>query len=1217
MKNKILPLLFVLGGYSAYSQVVIGKQEANPSAQLEVFAKDRGILIPQIPLKGSTDQTTIKSGNVNSLLVFNTATIADIKPGYYYWYIDRWRRIALSDEAGSGKEGKGISNTDITPAGNLIVTLTDGTKIDAGKVKGDQGLQGIPGTNGKNGLDGKGIAGTSVDASGNLIITYTDGTTSSAGTVKGADGANGKNGLDGKGISGTSVDASGNLIITYTDGTTSSAGAVKGADGANGKNGLDGKGISGTSVDASGNLIITYTDGTTLSAGTVKGADGAKGEKGDQGIQGVAGANGADGAKGDQGEKGEKGDQGIQGVAGANGADGAKGDQGEKGEKGDQGIQGIAGANGADGAKGDQGEKGEKGDQGIQGVAGANGADGAKGDQGEKGEKGDQGIQGVAGANGADGAKGDQGEKGEKGDQGIQGVAGANGADGAKGDQGEKGEKGDQGIQGVAGANGADGAKGDQGEKGEKGDQGEKGEKGDQGIQGIAGSDATVTKANLKTTSPITISGAGKIVDSDLTIGIDSKNLTTTTSSAVLQVVNGNGAVLTDAQVNIVPAVNKLAMLITDKPGTVKWSDDYPWLLGGNDINNGLDAIKNLGTKTNFDLPFITNNTEWMRLTTAGRLGLGIITPQAGIHLKSSNALTNDVIFEGIGDNSAMQLYFTPATAGTLAKGQKLGQFTIGYTNSGGSYVKGSSIMSNYKGTDNGTTNATDLQFWTSNSIRATIDENGSLGVGTTAPDPASIVDIVNGAKGVSFPQVSLASTTTKPASGNTPKDGTVVYNANASITGTGANGKGMYYWDGGASGNWNFMKNLKDDTIDWHVGGNNNGALKTIGTNDNFDLPFVTNNKEWMRLTNAGKLGLGTDTPGSGLHVVSEDKDDSFDDVRISTINGNNNPLATPAFILARAKGTAAVQQNLAAGDAIGSIIFQPRYNGTYSSLSAIGAIYKGNGTSPLSNLTFSTSQGVKMTLDENGYLGIGTTTPSVGLHVKSSTGSGNDVIFEGVNRSSTFSMNYTTSNATLASNTMLGKMNFGYALNGSSTFVNASSIMSSYLGNGTSNSSDLQFFTSGAIRVTIDKDGSFIPSGNGAQTLGGATNRWGTIYSANGTIQTSDIRLKKNIEPLKYGLEDVMKIDPISYTWKDDASNKMKVGVSAQQVQKVLPEVVDVANDEANTLGVNYAEMVPVLINAIKEQQTQIKEKDTKILNLENRMEKLEQLVNELSKK
>ncbi|MET3021091.1 hypothetical protein [Flavobacterium hydatis] len=103
MKNRLLPLIFVLGSYSAYSQVGIGTTMPNSSSQLEVVANDKGVLIPRIELKNSTDTTTITNGNVNSLLVFNTATIADIKPGYYYWHNNKWNRIVIAGEIESNK----------------------------------------------------------------------------------------------------------------------------------------------------------------------------------------------------------------------------------------------------------------------------------------------------------------------------------------------------------------------------------------------------------------------------------------------------------------------------------------------------------------------------------------------------------------------------------------------------------------------------------------------------------------------------------------------------------------------------------------------------------------------------------------------------------------------------------------------------------------------------------------------------------------------------------------------------------------------------------------------------------------------------------------------------------------------------------------------------------------------------------------------------------
>lgn len=98
MKNKLLPLLFVLGASGVYGQVGIGTSLPNASSQLEIVASDRGILIPRLALTSTTDVTTITNGNINSLLVFNTATVADIKPGYYYWFDDRWNKIVVSSD---------------------------------------------------------------------------------------------------------------------------------------------------------------------------------------------------------------------------------------------------------------------------------------------------------------------------------------------------------------------------------------------------------------------------------------------------------------------------------------------------------------------------------------------------------------------------------------------------------------------------------------------------------------------------------------------------------------------------------------------------------------------------------------------------------------------------------------------------------------------------------------------------------------------------------------------------------------------------------------------------------------------------------------------------------------------------------------------------------------------------------------------------------------
>src|SRR5690554_2036055 len=100
MKKRILSVALLVSAWGGYSQVGIGTLTPDKSSQLDVTANNKGILIPRVSLTSTTDITTITNGNVNSLLVFNTATQNDITPGYYYWYIDKWKRMVNDDEVG-------------------------------------------------------------------------------------------------------------------------------------------------------------------------------------------------------------------------------------------------------------------------------------------------------------------------------------------------------------------------------------------------------------------------------------------------------------------------------------------------------------------------------------------------------------------------------------------------------------------------------------------------------------------------------------------------------------------------------------------------------------------------------------------------------------------------------------------------------------------------------------------------------------------------------------------------------------------------------------------------------------------------------------------------------------------------------------------------------------------------------------------------------------
>ena len=80
-----------------------------------------------------------------------------------------------------------------------------------------------------------------------------------------------------------------------------------------------------------------------------------------------------------------------------------------------------------------------------------------------------------------------------------------------------------------------------------------------------------------------------------------------------------------------------------------------------------------------------------------------------------------------------------------------------------------------------------------------------------------------------------------------------------------------------------------------------------------------------------------------------------------------------------------------------------------------------------------------------------------------------------------------------------------------------------------------------------------------------------------------------------------------------KKDENKKQKIGVLAQDVQKVFPELVSESN---GIKSVNYQGLVPVLINALKEQDAKMKEQESKYLEQEKRLERLEHIISEMDK-
>ena len=137
----------------------------------------------------------------------------------------------------------------------------------------------------------------------------------------------------------------------------------------------------------------------------------------------------------------------------------------------------------------------------------------------------------------------------------------------------------------------------------------------------------------------------------------------------------------------------------------------------------------------------------------------------------------------------------------------------------------------------------------------------------------------------------------------------------------------------------------------------------------------------------------------------------------------------------------------------------------------------------------------------------------------------------------------------------------------------------------------------------------GSLVPGVDSVYDLGSAQYRWNEIFVANGTFNTSDGRLKDQIDALPYGLAEIMHLRPITFTWKDRADGTVHLGLVAQEVEAVIPEAIARSGDPTAPLGLNYANLIPVLIQAIQEQQQALGQRDAGIAAQQERITALEQ--------
>jgi Chaperone of endosialidase len=411
-----------------------------------------------------------------------------------------------------------------------------------------------------------------------------------------------------------------------------------------------------------------------------------------------------------------------------------------------------------------------------------------------------------------------------------------------------------------------------------------------------------------------------------------------------------------------------------------------------------------------------------------------------------------------------------------------------------------------------------------------------------------------------------------------------------------------------------------------WTQGGNTVSSIKKLGTIDGYDLPFITSNTERMRLTSTG-LGIGTTSPAEKLEVAGN--------IRIS---GGNRRIV---FGTPGGDPDAYIEHRAYNGNDFNEMLF---YVGNDASTSygpdRVRMVaeefrfqnFNSGSNSTLANAESETSLITNMYINSDGNVGIGSnafdgSNPDR-LLVDASTVSSNVITAKGDINSYLQVNVQNANNGNSASSDIIATANNGSAstvyidmginsqgystgasniLNGSNTAYLYATGNNFYIGNGAQNK-DLIFFTNTGATGADGTERMRILSG-GAICVGQTTANGTNKLTVNGSISasafnvSSDRRLKTGIRNSRYGLKEIMNLQPVSWNWKNNAMNAgRQLGLIAQDAREEIPEIVS-GNEQTGTLSINYTELIPVLINAIKEQQKQIDGLNKKIKILERR--------------
>jgi hypothetical protein len=217
---------------------------------------------------------------------------------------------------------------------------------------------------------------------------------------------------------------------------------------------------------------------------------------------------------------------------------------------------------------------------------------------------------------------------------------------------------------------------------------------------------------------------------------------------------------------------------------------------------------------------------------------------------------------------------------------------------------------------------------------------------------------------------------------------------------------------------------------------------------------------------------------------------------------------------------------------------------------------------------------------VNTGGNVGIGTTDPGAQLDVESP----GDVIF---NANSAGYVGIGTTAPQGALDVEFGDLIVNSGLGGS------------YLGIGTAvpqAALDVEdgevFLNGGYVGIGTTSPGAILQVGNQGDGTVALANAWNTF---------SSIRYKKNVRPIAGALDKLLRLRGVDFQWKD--SGKKDMGVIAEEVGEVFPDIVRYEKNGKDAQGLDYSKLVAPMIEAIKEQQQEIKDLKEELRKFEAR--------------